>query len=335
MTPSLGSAESRNPASNEIVIEVKEFKSKIVLEFPKSIGRRVVFFGKQALKIGKKGKIQIKKSSLIGREILKISSKGEKLVLIDNKVVFRPSSLIKKKILKASSEGKKLIFRPSGSIEKTGSKFIIFRPRTERETMEERGEKLKLLYNLADRCDNWMANLPEGEQELRERIKRLFSEVLLCISSIENGSENPFIGLLSDPSEEAGRLIELCKMGAAEVEDVTIEDERAVIRIRYVDTDLKVLKDIREKSYWQVNNEEEAKLALHLSSKGPFKLVLVPSAYEPFWFKKFYEPSSPNYSQIYHSVSKKIEECKQQGIGGSIVQLLEELRIALVSKRVI
>jgi len=334
MTPSLGSAESRNPASNEIVIEVKEFKSKIVLEFPKSIGRRVVFFGKQALKIGKKGRIQIKKSSLIGREILKISSKGKKLVLIDNKVVFRPSSLIKKKILKASSEGKKLIFRPSGSIEKTDSKFIIFRPRTERETMEERGEKLKLLYNLADRCDNWMANLPEGEQELRERIKRLFSEVLLCISSIENGSENPFIGLPSeDPSEDARKLIELCEIGAAEVENVTIEDERALIKIRYVDTD--VLKDIREKSYWQVNNEEEAKLALHLSSKGPFKLVLVPSAYEPFWFKKFYEPSSPNYPQIYHSVSKKIEECKQQGIGGSILQLLEELRIALVSKRVI
>ena len=334
MTPSLGSAESRNPASNEIVIEVKEFKSKIVLEFPKSIGRRVVFFGKQALKIGKKGRIQIKKSSLIGREILKISSKGKKLVLIDNKVVFRPSSLIKKKILKASSEGKKLIFRPSGSIEKTGSKFIIFRPRTERETMEERGEKLKLLYNLADRCDNWMANLPEGEQELRERIKRLFSEVLLCISSIENGSENPFIGLPSeDPSEDARKLIELCEIGAAEVENVTIEDERALIKIRYVDTD--VLKDIREKSYWQVNNEEEAKLALHLSSKGPFKLVLVPSAYEPFWFKKFYEPSSPNYPQIYHSVSKKIEECKQQGIGGRILQLLEELKIALEGKRVI
>jgi len=334
MTPSLGSAESRNPASNEIVIEVKEFKSKIVLEFPKSIGRRVVFFGKQALKIGKKGKIQIKKSSLIGREILKISSKGEKLVLIDNKVVFRPSSLIKKKILKASSEGKKLIFRPSGSIEKTGSKFIIFRPRTERETMEERGEKLKLLYNLADRCDNWMANLPEGEQELRERIKRLFSEVLLCISSIENGSENPFIGLPSDdPSEDARKLIELCEIGAAEVENVTIEDERALVKIRYIDTD--VLKDIREKSYWQVNNEEEAKLALHLSSKGPFKLVLVPSAYEPFWFKKFYEPSSPNYSQIYHSVSKKIEECKQQEIKGRILQLLEELKIALEGKRVI
>ena len=242
--------------------------------------------------------------------------------------------MIKKKILKASSEGKKLIFRPSGSIEKTGSKFIIFRPRTERETMEERGEKLKLLYNLADRCDNWMANLPEGEQELRERIKRLFSEVLLCISSIENGSENPFIGLPSeDPSEDARKLIELCEIGAAEVENVTIEDERALIKIRYVDTD--VLKDIREKSYWQVNNEEEAKLALHLSSKGPFKLVLVPSAYEPFWFKKFYEPSSPNYPQIYHSVSKKIEECKQQGIGGRILQLLEELKIALESKRVI
>ena len=200
--------------------------------------------------------------------------------------------------------------------------------------MEERGEKLKLLYNLADRCDNWMANLPEGEQELRERIKRLFSEVLLCISSIENGSENPFIGLPSeDPSEDARKLIELCEIGAAEVENVTIEDERALIKIRYVDTD--VLKDIREKSYWQVNNEEEAKLALHLSSKGPFKLVLVPSAYEPFWFKKFYEPSSPNYSQIYHSVSKKIEECKQQGIGGRILQLLEELKIALVGKRVI
>jgi len=312
MTPSLGSAESRNPASNEIVIEVKEFKSKIVLEFPKSIGRRVVFFGKQALKIGREGRIRIKKSSLIGREILKISSKGKKLVLTNNKVVFRPS----------------------GSIGKTGSKFIIFRPRNERETMEEREEKLKLLYNLADRCDNWMANLPEGEQELRERIKRLFSEVLLCISSIENGSENPFIGLPSeDPSEDARKLIELCEIGAAEVENVTIEDERALIKIRYVDTD--VLKDIREKSYWQVNNEEEAKLALHLSSKGPFKLVLVPSAYEPFWFKKFYEPSSPNYPQIYHSVSKKIEECKQQGIGGRILQLLEELKIALEGKRVI
>lgn len=312
MTPSLGSAESRNPASNEIVIEVKESKSKIVLEFPKSVGRRVIFFGKQALKIGKEGRIRIKKSSLIGREILKISSKGKKLVLTNNKVVFRPS----------------------GSIEKTGSKFIIFRPRTEGETMEEREEKLKLLYNLADRCDNWMANLPEGEQELRERIKRLFSEVLLCISSIENGSENPFIGLPSeDPSEDARKLIELCEIGAAEVENVTIEDERALIKIRYIDTD--VLKDIREKSYWQVNNEEEAKLALHLSSKGPFKLVLVPSAYEPFWFKKFYEPSSPNFSQIYHSVSKKIEECKQQGIGGRILQLLEELKIALESKRVI
>ena len=198
--------------------------------------------------------------------------------------------------------------------------------------MEEREEKLKLLYNLADRCDNWMANLPEGEQELRERIKRLFSEVLLCISSIENGSENPFIGLPSeDPSEDARKLIELCEIGTAEVENVTIEDERALI-IRYVDTD--VLKDIREKSYWQVNNEEEAKLALHLSSKGPFKLVLVPSAYEPFWFKKFYEPSSPNYSQIYHSVSKKIEECKQQEIKGRILQLLEKLK-ALESKRVI
>jgi len=127
MTPSLGSAESRNSASNEIVIEVKEFKSKIVLEFPKSIGRRVV---------------RIKKSSLIGREILKISSKGKKLVLTNNKVVFRPS----------------------GSIEKTGSKFIIFRPRNKRETMEEKEEKLKLLYNLADRCDNWMANLPEGNK---------------------------------------------------------------------------------------------------------------------------------------------------------------------------
>ena len=126
MTPSLGSAESRNPTSNEIVMEIKE--SKIVLEFPKSVGKRVVFFGKHILTIGKKGRIQIKKSSLIGREILKISSKGKKLVLIGNKVVFRPSSLIKKKILKASSEGKKLIFRPSGSIEKTGSKFIIFRP---------------------------------------------------------------------------------------------------------------------------------------------------------------------------------------------------------------
>ena len=318
MTPSLGSAESRNSTSNEVVMEIKE--SKIVIEFPKNVGKRVVFFGKHILTIGKKGKIRIKKSSLMGKKILKAISLGKKPVLDNNKVIFQfqPG-----KRIFITSDGKKLIL-PNNKVQ----------PKTGRRTMEEREEKLKLLYNLADRCDNWMANLPEGEQELRERIKRLFSEVLLCISSIENGSENPFIGLPSDdPSEDARKLIELCEIGAAEVENVTIEDERALIKIRYVDTD--VLKDIREKSYWQVNNEEEAKLALHLSSKGPFKLVLVPSAYEPFWFKKFYEPSSPNYSQIYHSVSKKIEECKQQEIKGRILQLLEELKIALESKRVI
>ena len=78
MTPSLGSAESRNSTSNEVVMEIKE--SKIVIEFPKNVGKRVVFFGKHILTI-KKGKIRIKKSSLMGKKILKAISLGKKPVL--------------------------------------------------------------------------------------------------------------------------------------------------------------------------------------------------------------------------------------------------------------
>lgn len=285
------SVQSRPAASNEIAIRVRELKSKIVLEFPENLAKWTVYSGKQALKVGKSGKIRIKKSSPVGKDISRAISEGKEVVLVGNEVKLREV-----KTMKGEAE-------------------------------EERKDELKLLYELADRCDNWMANLPEGYEGLRERIRRLFNEIILCVSSIEKGGENPFIVSSHASLSEVKRLVELCERGAAEVEDVTIEDERALVKIRYVD-DLPfgILKEIREKGYWQVNSEDDAKLALELSSTGPFKLALIPSAYEPLWFKKFYEPRSPNPSQVYHSVSKKIEECKQLGIGGRILRLLEKLK---------
>ena len=82
-----------NPTLSGIVIEVKEHESKVVLEFSEDLAGRAVYLGKQALNVGKDGKIRIKKSSLMGKDILRALSENKKPVLVGKEVVFRSNSV--------------------------------------------------------------------------------------------------------------------------------------------------------------------------------------------------------------------------------------------------